>query len=202
MEHYFTNNSGLKSEFRSVYLHIFDETLEFTSDLGVFSKDKVDYGSKLLIETFLKEEKNYESVLDLGCGYGVIGLTVAKYKGVSVTLADVNKRALHLTSINAKNLKLNVSIVESDIYSNIDGCFDVILTNPPIRAGKSVITKFIMDASKHLNNNGTLYVVMRKDQGAKSMMETMKSIYNVNILEKSKGFYIIKAKLIDKQIIC
>lgn len=198
MEHYFTNNSKLRSEFRNVCLHIFDETLEFISDLGVFSKDKVDYGSKLLIETFLKEKENYESVLDLGCGYGVIGLTVAKYKDVSVTLADVNKRALHLTSINAKNLKLNVSIVESDIYSNIDECFDVILTNPPIRAGKAVITEFIIGASEHLNRSGYLYIVMRKDQGAKSMIETMKSIYDVNIIEKSKGFYIIKAKLIDK----
>ena len=197
MEHYFTNNSKLKSEFRNVYLHIFEDEIEFISDLGVFSKDKVDYGSKLLIETFLKDNENYESVLDLGCGYGVIGLTVAKYKSVSVTLADVNKRALHLTEMNAKRLKLDVNILESNIYENINDTFDVIITNPPIRAGKSVITEFIMGASKHLNEDGSLYIVMRKDQGAKSMMETMKSIYNVNILEKSKGFYIIKAKLID-----
>lgn len=198
MEHYFTNNSGLKSEFRNVYLHIFDDSLEFTSDLGVFSKDKVDYGSKLLIETFLKEDISYSSVLDLGCGYGVIGLTVCKYKNASVTLADVNKRVLHLTEMNAKKFGLKVNIVESNIYSNIDECFDVILTNPPIRAGKTVITEFIMGASKHLNKSGYLYIVMRKDQGAKSMIETMKSIYDVNIIEKSKGFYIIKAKLIDK----
>ena len=197
MEHYFTNNSKLKSEFRNVYLHIFEDEIEFISDLGVFSKDKVDYGSKLLIETFLKDNENYESVLDLGCGYGVIGLTVAKYKSVSVTLADVNKRALHLTEMNAKRLKLDVNILESNIYENINDTFDVIITNPPIRAGKSVITEFIMGASKHLNEDGSLYIVMRKDQGAKSMMETMKSIYNVNILEKSKGFYIIKAKIID-----
>lgn len=197
MEHYFTNNSKLKSEFRNVYLHIFEDEIEFISDLGVFSKDKVDYGSKLLIETFLKDNENYESVLDLGCGYGVIGLTVAKYKSVSVTLADVNKRALHLTEMNAKRLKLDVNILESNIYENINDTFDIIITNPPIRAGKSVITEFIMGASKHLNKDGSLYIVMRKDQGAKSMMETMKSIYNVNILEKSKGFYIIKAKLID-----
>ena len=153
--------------------------------------------SKLLIETFLKDNENYKSVLDLGCGYGVIGLTIKKYKSVSVTLADVNKRALHLTEMNAKRLKLDVNILESNIYENINDTFDVIVTNPPIRAGKSVITEFIMGASKHLNEDGSLYIVMRKDQGAKSMMETMKSIYNVNILEKSKGFYIIKAKLID-----
>lgn len=202
MEHYFTNNSNLKSEFRVVTAHIFDEVIEYTSDLGVFSKDKLDYGSKLLIETFLKEKENYTTVLDLGCGYGVIGLTISKLTNAKVTLADVNKRALHLTEINAKKHKLDVNIVESDIYSNITEKFDVILTNPPIRAGKSVIKEFILDASKHLNSSGTLYVVMRKDQGAKSMIDIMKSLYDVNIIEKSKGFYIIKAKLIDNNKKC
>lgn len=199
MEHYFTNNGNLKSEFRTVTAHIFDDVIEYTSDLGVFSKDKLDYGSKLLIETFLNEDIEYSSLLDLGCGYGVIGLTISKYKNISVTLSDINKRALHLCEINAKKHKLDVNIVESDIYSNITEKFDVILTNPPIRAGKKVITKFILEAGEHLNPCGYLYVVMRKDQGAKSMIDVMKSIYDVNIIEKSKGFYIIKAKLIDNK---
>lgn len=194
MEHYFTNNAELKSEFRTIIYKYDDYFLEFTSDLGVFSKDKVDYGSRLLMETYFKNGKRDVSILDVGCGYGIIGLSLARIMNVKPTLVDVNKRALHLTEMNAKKMKIDANIYESDIYSNVEGQFDTIVTNPPIRAGKEVVMSILLGAKEHLAPGGELWCVIRKDQGAKSAVEKMKQLYDVNILEKSKGFYIIVAK--------
>ena len=189
------NNDNLKSEFRTIIYKYNDYTLEFTSDLGVFSKDRVDFGSKLLMETFLKSPHNPNlSLLDVGCGYGIIGITLSKIALVRPTLVDVNKRALHLAKMNAKNLGVKADIFESDVYSNVSSKYDVIITNPPIRAGKPKVMQILLGACDFLNDNGELWVVMRKDQGAKSAIEKMKTIYSLEVREKSKGFYIIVAK--------
>lgn len=194
MEHYFTNNDNLKSDFRTIIYKYADVTLEFTSDLGVFSKDKVDFGSRLLIETFIKCGKKSVSLLDVGCGYGIIGLTLACLMDVKPTLIDVNKRALHLAKMNAKHLGIDATIMESDAYSNVSHKYECIITNPPIRAGKPKVTEIIMNAYDNLLDNGELWIVMRKDQGAKSAIEKLKTIYSVEVPEKSKGFYIICCK--------
>lgn len=195
MEHYFTNNDNLKSDFRTIIYKYNDYSLEFTSDLGVFSKDKVDFGSKLLMETFLNSNhKSNITLLDIGCGYGIIGLTLSKIASTHSTLVDVNKRALHLAKMNAKNLGVEADIFESDVYSNVSGKYDVIITNPPIRAGKQKVMQFLLEAYDYLEDDGELWIVMRKDQGAKSAIEKMKSIYSIEVREKSKGFFIIVAK--------
>ncbi len=195
MEHYFTNNDNLKSDFRTIIYKYNDYSLEFTSDLGVFSKDKVDFGSKLLMETFLNSDHNSNiTLLDVGCGYGIIGITLSKIASVHSTLVDVNKRALHLAKMNAKNLGVDADIFESDVYSNVSGKYDVIITNPPIRAGKQKVMQFLLEAYDYLRDDGELWIVMRKDQGAKSAIEKMKNIYSVEVREKSKGFFIIVAK--------
>ncbi|MDE6292121.1 MAG: methyltransferase [Bacilli bacterium] len=195
MEHYFTNNDNLKSDFRTIIYKYNDYSLEFTSDLGVFSKDKVDFGSKLLMETFLNSNPNPNiTLLDVGCGYGIIGITLSKIASVHSTLVDVNKRALHLAKMNAKKIGVDADIFESDVYSNVTGKYDVIITNPPIRAGKQKVMQFLLESYDYLKDDGELWVVMRKDQGAKSAIEKMKSIYSVEVREKSKGFFIIVAK--------
>ncbi len=195
MEHYFTNNDNLKSDFRTIIYKYNDYSLEFTSDLGVFSKDKVDFGSKLLMETFLNSDHTPNTtLLDVGCGYGIIGITLSKIASVQSTLVDVNKRALHLAKMNAKNLGVDATIFESDVYSNVSGKYDVIITNPPIRAGKQKVMQFLLEACDYLEDDGELWIVMRKDQGAKSAIEKMKNIYSVEVREKSKGFFIIVAK--------
>lgn len=195
MEHYFTNNDNLKSDFRTIIYKYNDYSLEFTSDLGVFSKDKVDFGSKLLMETFLNSDHTPNTtLLDVGCGYGIIGITLSKIASVQSTLVDVNKRALHLAKMNAKNLGVDAAIFESDVYSNVSGKYDVIITNPPIRAGKQKVMQFLLEACDYLEDDGELWIVMRKDQGAKSAIEKMKNIYSVEVREKSKGFFIIVAK--------
>ncbi len=194
MEHYFTNNDNLKSELRSLTLHIVDNSLTFKSDLGVFAKDKIDYGSKLLIETYLKEGRHDVSLLDVGCGYGVIGITLAKIMGTRSTLVDVNNRALHLAKMNAKLHDIDASIFLSDGYENVSGKFDCIITNPPIRAGKATVMRILEGARDYLNDSGELWFVMRKDQGAKSAITVLEKLYHTEIKEKSKGFYVIVAK--------
>ena len=195
MEHYFTNNNDLKSEFRTIIYKYEDYSLEFTSDLGVFSKDKVDFGSRLLMETYFKNGRKNINLLDLGCGYGIIGLSMARIMNIKPTMVDVNKRALHLASMNAKALNIDANIYESIIYSNVEGKYDVIMTNPPIRTGKEMVTEFILKAKDFLAENGELWFVMKKDHGAKSMIEKAKNVYSsVEVLEKSKGFYIILCK--------
>ena len=195
MEHYFTNNSNLKSDFRTIHYEYAGDTIEFTSDLGVFSKDKIDFGSRLLVENYLKLGLPQVSLLDVGCGYGFIGLTLAKFKNTNSTLIDINKRAVHLAEMNIKNNKIvNAHAFESYIYENVTDKYDVIITNPPIRAGREVVMGILKGASEHLNDGGSLWFVIRKNQGAETIMKLLADTYSMEVVEKSKGFYIIVAK--------
>lgn len=193
MEHYFTNNENLKSEFRKINYSYKDSSFTFTSDLGVFSKNKVDYGSKVLVETILNMNFTNKRILDVGCGYGFIGIVFSKITNSYVDMIDINKRAVHLSLMNIENNKVNASAFISDAYENIKETYDYIVTNPPIRAGKQKVLEVLLNAKEHLNKNGILYYVIRKDQGAISISEKLKGIYNVELLKKDKGFYIYKA---------
>ena len=192
-EHYFTNNADLKSETRKINYNYKDTTIEFTSDLGVFSKDKLDYGSRLLIETYIEKGKSGVTLLDVGCGYGFIGLSLAKIKGCITTMVDVNKIAVHLTGMNIKNNKINnAKVFESNIYSEVKDKYDVIITNPPIRTGRETVLEFLRGAKEHLNPNGEVWFVMRKNHGALTVAKLLEDIYSVEIVEKSKGFLIFR----------
>ena len=195
MDHYFTNNQNLKSEIRTLGYECQGQTINFFSDNGVFSKNHLDYGSRLLIETFLKNESDYETVLDVGCGYGLIGITISKITGKNVTMCDINKRAIHLCERNIVANKVSAIVFESNIYENINDKYDIIITNPPIKAGKNVVLEFLMGAKNHLNSEGRLWFVMRKDQGAKSIKKMLSEHFEINILEKDKGFYIFSCKM-------
>ncbi len=194
LNQYFTNNEQLKSERRIIKYNYDSLLLEFISDNGVFSKDHIDYGSRLLVDTFLKSKKEIHNFLDVGCGYGFISIILAKYLNISGTGVDVNKRALKLALENAKLNNVNVEFLESDCYSNVDGTYDLVITNPPIRAGKKVVLDMLKNAVNYLTKDGELWFVMRKDQGVKSVINEIKSLYKIDIIEKSKGFYIIMAK--------
>lgn len=195
MEHYFTNNENLKSEIRTLTYSYNDHEFLFLSDNGVFSKDKLDFGSRLLLETFLKNETRRDlEILDVGCGYGLIGITVSYCLDSFVSMCDINKRALHLASRNIEKNKIRGETIESNIYENITRKYDVIITNPPIRAGKEVVSKILIDAKNHLKEKGNLWFVIRKDQGAKSFQKMLSEFAKVEIVEKSKGFYITKAE--------
>ena len=194
MSQYFTNDENLKSEYRNIIYKYKDYVFNFTSDLGVFSKDRVDYASKLLVENYFKVGRKNVNVLDVGCGYGCIGITISKIMDSRVDMIDVNKRAVHLSNLNIKNMNVDAVSFISDIYSNIDKKYDVIISNPPIRAGKKVYMNIINNAANHLNDDGEFYFVMNKDHGAKNVIEKIKNVYDINVLDKNKGFFVILCK--------
>ena len=168
----------------------------FTSDLGVFSKDRIDFGSRNLIETILKEEKRTGlKILDVGCGYGFMGIVLSKLLKSHVDMVDVNKRAVHLCKKNIESRKVDATGFVSNIYESVEEKYDMIVTNPPIRAGKEVVLKILGDAKKHLRPDGILWFVIRKDQGAKSTIKYLEKEYVCEIVEKEKGFYMIRAKI-------
>ena len=195
MAHYFTNETDLKSEIRTISYTNGNFSFEFKSDNGVFSKDHLDYGSKLLIETIIKNDIRNKRVLDVGCGYGFIGITLSKILDNEVTMVDINKRAIHLCEMNIKDNKVNAKAFESNVYDNVKDKYDVIVTNPPIRAGKKIVLEILAGAKEFLNIDGELWFVIRKDQGAKSIAKELENTYNLEIIEKSKGFYIFRAKM-------
>ena len=194
MEQYFTNNENLKSEIREITYQTNDITLTFLSDNGVFSKNKIDFGSITLIDAYLKNKKDIKSFLDVGCGYGFISIVLAKELNISGTGVDVNERALMLAKENASNNRVNVSFIKSNVYENIDESFDLIITNPPIRAGKKIVLEILNEAKNHLNRGGELWAVIRKDQGVKSIIKCLNESYQVEIKEKNKGFYVFCCK--------
>ena len=191
MAQYF-DNVDLPSNIEEFSINIYGMDFIFKTDNGVFSKNRLDFGTRFLLETLPIEEMN-GNILDVGCGYGVISIILNKKLGVEVDGVDVNKRAVHLANMNSKlNNAKNVNFQVSDCYEKVDKTYDYIITNPPIRAGKEVIYRIFDEARDHLKDNGTLFIVIRKDQGAKSTIEHLKNMYQVEILDKKSGYFVIK----------
>lgn len=193
MGQYFDNDNSIKSNIVKHDIDILNKNFTFFTDNGVFSKNKLDYGTRFLLEV-LTTENIGDKVLDVGCGYGPIGIYISKVFNSHVDMIDVNKRAVHLCQMNIKENNVNCNAFVSDCYEKVDDFYDTIITNPPIRAGKKIIYEIVMNACNHLIESGVLYIVIRKDQGAKSMISDLKKIYNVEVLDKSKGFFVIKCK--------
>lgn len=194
MNHYFTNNADLKDNIKQLDVQLLGTSFRFYTNSGVFSKDAIDYGSKVLIQN-IKIFDNVKNVLDMGCGYGPIGITLAKVYNVEVLMADINERAIKLAeqNIELNNIKKATTIV-SDLFSKITTNFDMIVTNPPIRTGKQNIFNLYKQAFDYLNDDGFLYVVIQKKQGAQSTVKYLESLFKeVQVITKEKGYWIILA---------
>lgn len=191
--HYFKNDPNLKHDEKEITSSINGILYRFYTDSGVFSKDKLDQGSLILINA-LDMPETTKDFLDLGCGYGPIGIVVKKtHPNLHVVQTDVNSRAVELCKKNALLNNIKTNCYESDGFENIDGTFDFITLNPPIRAGKIVIFKLYEDAYKSLNNNGQFWIVIRKQQGALSHIKVLEEIFdNVSVVTKSKGYFVVK----------
>lgn len=197
MNHYFTDNRHLSENRKEISFRFWCFTLSFITDNGVFSKDGVDFGSRVLIETLCEQKELGEQMLDVGCGYGPIGISLKKaFPNSHMTMIDVNPRAVYLAKENAKHNDVEAEILVSNVYEEITGnTFTDIITNPPIRAGKKIIYQIFEEAYPHLVPGGHLWVVIRKAQGALSAKAFIEQIYgNCEIINKEKGYFILKAQ--------
>jgi len=198
-DHYYTENPNTPSNPVHWQASIKGISLYFKTDRGVFSKNNVDFGSRLLIETFEKPVIP-GPILDIGCGWGAIGLTLAKWMPErEIHMVDINERAIDLAKDNAERNGINnVEIFKSDIFENIhESQYAAIVTNPPIRAGKSVVHSIFENSYSHLSEHGELWVVIQKKQGAPSAKKKLEELFGtVEVVKKEKGYYILRAKKI------
>nr|WP_288294903.1 class I SAM-dependent methyltransferase [uncultured Granulicatella sp.] len=194
--HYYTHQPNSKSQEKHFSYVLKGFSFQFVSDNGVFSKNTIDFGSQLLIESYEVPSSFQEGkLLDVGCGYGPMGLSFAKaYPKMHVEMVDVNERALELARRNAKaNGIENVSIHESSIYDAINANdYSVIISNPPIRAGKEVVHRILEEANDYLIDGGQLVIVIQKKQGAPSAQKKMQEVFgNVERIALDKGYWIL-----------
>ena len=200
-EYYYSKNPQVHHRIRRWQFNLLGNRLTFVSDNGVFSKSTVDYGSRVLIKYADVTDLPAGDVLDLGCGYGPIGIALAKkYPTRHYVLTDVNNLALSLAQKNATvNHLSNVTVFSSDRYENINQKFAGIVTNPPIRAGKKVVMSILKGAADYLVPNGSLTAVVRRKQGEPSAKRAMTKTYgNCRIVKRDKGYYVLKSVLRDE----
>lgn len=193
MEHYYTEQPNTPHQLTNIQYSVKDISLDLSTDAGVFSKTRVDYGSHALIHA-LPPLKG--SILDLGCGYGPIGIALAKLNPESqVTMIDINHRAIELTLQNiSKNNINNTQAYQSNGFEKVTGSFDTIVSNPPIRAGKKVIYGLFDQSIHYLNPRGAFYIVIQKKQGAPSALDKLITLYNnCEIINKKGGYWILKS---------
>ena len=193
MAYYFDKETNVKSNVVTTRAEIDGKVYTFKTDNNVFSKRGLDYGTRTLLEN-INIKGISGDVLDFGCGYGPIGIFIASNTKSNVDMIEINERALFLAKENANINRVDVNIFESNIYENINKKYDYIITNPPIRVGKKILYEILVGAKKHLKENGHLIFVINKDQGAKSTMKDMEEFYNVTLICKNKGFFVIECE--------
>jgi len=193
MPHYFSEKQVSDPKEKKIWIHLKKISFSINTSSGVFSKDKLDKGSELLINYCEPKGR----VFDIGCGYGVVGIGVKLlHPGINVVMSDVNDRALALAKKNILQHNLTIKIIKSNLFENITEKFDTILTNPPQSAGKDICFKIIEDSHEHLNEGGSLQLVARHNKGGKQLMQKMKEIFgNVSVVKRGGGFRIYRSKL-------
>ena len=190
---YFAEKPDAEHDIHKLQLNLLGQPMIFLTDAGVFSKKMIDYGSQVLLSTI--DFSKGDAILDLGCGYGPLGLTLVKSQAVKATLVDINLRALDLARKNAELNKVSAEIFQSNVYDQVTGIFDHIISNPPIRAGKQVVHQVITGSLEHLTLGGDLTIVIQKKQGAPSAKAKMEEVFgNCEVVKKDKGYYILRSE--------
>lgn len=196
-DHYFTSKPSADKNEKKIEARLKGQQMTFTTDAGVFSRDRVDFGSQVMTEAIDERVFSTQEVLDVGCGYGPVGLSLAKANpSLHIDMIDVNERALELAKKNAElNGVSNVSIFLSSIYEQVEKkTYGAVISNPPIRSGKQTVHKIITDAKEHLADNGVLIIVIQKKQGAPSAKKVMEETYgNVTRIGLDKGYWVLQS---------
>ncbi|MBM7641855.1 class I SAM-dependent methyltransferase [Streptococcus loxodontisalivarius] len=190
---YYAENPDTAHDIHDLSVTLLGTSFHFLTDAGVFSKKMIDFGSQVLLNCL--QFNQGDSVLDLGCGYGPLGISLAKVQGVQATMVDINNRAIDLAKKNAERNGVEAQIFQSNIYEEVEGEFNHIISNPPIRAGKQVVHTIIEEAFDYLKADGDLTIVIQKKQGAPSAKAKMEDVFgNVETVKKDKGYYILRSR--------
>ena len=194
MSHYFTNDQAVTDLPSNIHFELNEREFVLHSNAGVFSKDKLDTGTRILLETILEHEQNPESVLDLGCGIGPVGVVLSNFWNCHMTMIDVNERATELARQNMNAYKKEADILCQDGIT--EGEFDCIVLNPPIRTGKEVIYRLFDECMQHLKADGRFWIVMRKQHGAQSAVKRFEEQgHTVDRVTRDKGYWILRVTI-------
>lgn len=192
MSHYFAPDQSAESDQFMIPVTFRGETYQFVSDAGVFSKKQFDYGSRVMLEAVMDQLSG--KVLDLGCGYGPVGVLIGLHRKVDITMVDVNPRAVELAKANALAHSVKAKVLVSDGFERLSETFDQVLLNPPIRAGKAVIYRLFEEARDHLVTGGKLIIVIRKKHGADSAKKKLQELFEtVETIDRSGGYHVMVA---------
>ncbi|WP_339060643.1 methyltransferase [Tepidibacillus marianensis] len=198
-EHYYSQRPSVQHDEKIIDATFFGRTFQFKTDAGVFSKNRIDFGTTALIDTI--HYPRSAKILDLGCGYGPVGIVSASVLAEGqVQMVDVNERAVELAKYNilhnqkVLNERVAINVFQSNGFEKVlDRDFDLILLNPPIRAGKILVYQLFEESYLHLKNNGQLWIVIQKKQGAASAMKKLESLFQrVEEVDKLKGYSIFQ----------
>ena len=193
-EHYYTETPTSAHDQRRIALKALGNELTFVTDAGVFSRDGLDRGTEVLLNALPPLAGR---VLDLGCGWGAVGVALGKrWPDLDIVMTDINSRAVELARRNLAENGVRATVLQGDGFASVEGSFDAIVTNPPIRAGKAVIYGLFAQARERLKPGGALYVVIRKQQGAPSALKYLKEVYGqAETVDRGSGFHVLKAWL-------
>lgn len=190
MKQYFIENPEILTREREISIEIFGHRLSFFTNNGLFSCDKIDEGSLTLVENLPPLSG---SLLDLGCGYGFIGIALAKKNAAALTLSDINALALSYAEKNAKLNGVKAEFIHSDGFGQISAKFDNITLNPPIHAGKAVMYRLFEESAANLTPGGSFFIVIQKKHGAETSIKKLRGIFpHVEILHKKKGTFVLQ----------
>jgi 16S rRNA (guanine1207-N2)-methyltransferase len=189
MSHYFIDDPEIKSRPVEISYFFAGRNYVFHSDAGVFSAQRIDPATERMLTQM---PPLHGSLLDMGCGYGCLGIILAKTYSLELTQADINQRAIRLAQKNSKQNNVKSDIILSDCFDKVAGYFDTIVINPPIRAGKEVVYRMYEGSRLHLKENGRLFVIIQKKHGAESTIAKLRQVFgNCETAYKKKGYYLL-----------